>query len=273
MAVADFERTLDRVLELELAVPGRTMIHLHNWGEPSVHPDLDGIVAALNTRHLSIAISTNVSKATAFTVPTDGFAVVNFSMPGWSQASYDKIHGLRFDRVVANMEATVRNMRAMGCAGRFMLAFHVYQFNVLSEMDPAREWCERHDVEFFPYYAYINDYAQGKAFLKGTLEAGDREAISRNLFLHYVDDLVASQPRDWQCPQWDGQLTLNHRSEVMVCCVLPYSLREAVLGSVFTLTRDEILRGKRTSGECPDCVGCGMAYWAHNPLRIEPKPA
>jgi hypothetical protein len=149
-----------------------------------------------------------------------------------------------------------------------MLAFHVYQFNALAEIEPARAWCQRHDVDFLPYYAYVNDYAPGKAFLKGTLAPEAREAISRSLFLHYVEDLVASQPEGWQCPQWQGQLTLNHKSEVLVCCVLPYGLAATVIGSVFTLTREQILAGKTTSRECHDCLGCGFAYWAHNPLRI-----
>ena len=37
------------------------------------------------------------------------------------------------------------------------------------------------------------------------------------------------------------------------------------VGSIFDLGRDEILKGKTTSKECDDCIGCGNAYWGHHP--------
>jgi MoaA/NifB/PqqE/SkfB family radical SAM enzyme len=244
------------------------VVSLHNWGEPILHPDLNGIVSALNARGLRIAISTNASKKTSFTVPTHGFDVVTFSVPGWSQASYDKVHQLRFDRVVANMEGTMQNMRAMGYKGDFTLAYHVYQFNVLDELEEARAWCSRNGVVFHPYFAYINDYLPAKAYIKGELALEALAEMSKTLFLHYVDDLVAQEPDNWKCPQWTGQLTLNHRSQVLLCCVLPYDHEAAVLGSVFELSRDQILSGKVSSRECGDCLGCGVAYWVHNPLDV-----
>jgi MoaA/NifB/PqqE/SkfB family radical SAM enzyme len=268
MPVTIFAQTLDRLLELDLARPVETVVHLHNWGEPILHPDLNGIVAELNARNLRVAMSTNVSKATNFTVSTAGFAVVNFSMPGWSQASYDKIHGLNFERVVSNMEITLTNMRDRGFAGPYMLAFHVYQFNWSDELTAARNWCTANGVEFMPYYAYINDYEPAKRFLKSKMESTELSQLSRSLFFHYIDGLLASQPKDWKCPQWTGSLTLNHKAEVLLCCVVPLDHHAAALGSIFDMSREEILRAKVLSAECDDCMGCGLAYWAHNPLRL-----
>ena len=63
ITVPDFARTLDRLMDLGLAVPGVSSVCLYNWGEPVLHPDLNGIVAELNTRKLPIVIATNASKA------------------------------------------------------------------------------------------------------------------------------------------------------------------------------------------------------------------
>jgi MoaA/NifB/PqqE/SkfB family radical SAM enzyme len=264
LSVTDFARTLDRLIDVELAVPDFTSIGLHNWGEPILHPDLNGIVNEINSRRLFANMSTNASKATRFTVPTDRFTIVNFSVPGWSQKSYDRIHGLRFDRIVRNMEETIKNMRETGYANSFVLAFHVYQFNYKDELVAARTWCEERGVTFRPYYALINDYEKEKAFVTGTMTAKELANVSRSLFLHYVDDLLAAQPTDWECPQWKGQLTLNHKSEVLLCCALPASHHEAVIGSVFELSRGEILEGKKSAKECDECMGNGNAYWGHN---------
>jgi hypothetical protein len=103
-----------------------------------------------------------------------------------------------------------------------------------------------------------------KAFLTGTMNAKDREKISNSLFLHYLDDLMSSQPADWVCPQWKGQLTLNHKCEVLVCCELPLNHPDVVIGSVFDLSREEILAGKVGAKECGNCLSSGANYWAHN---------
>ena len=123
-------------------------------------------------------------------------------------------------------------------------------------------------MEFNPYLAYINDYPQMKAF-QGLVPREARDEISRTLFLYYLDDALTSRPADWECPQWKHLLTLNYKSEVVVCCVLPYSNEASIIGSVFDLTREEILTGKTTSKECEDCLAYGAAYWAHYyPLKV-----
>lgn len=254
---------------------GRSVVRLFNWGEPILHPDLNGIVSELNQRDLRVGISTNASKKTNFHVSTAGFEQFTFSVPGWSQASYDKIHGLKFDRVVSNMKSTIRNMRATGYRGRFELAFHVYQFNAFLELEAARAWAARNKVEFHPYYAYINDYTQMKAYRKDALAPEVLGDVSRKLFLHYIDDLIASQPESWECPQWKGNLNLNHKAEILLCCVLPETHEASILGSIHDLSKDEILGRKRTSKECGECLGCGVSYWAHNftPVTPDPEPA
>jgi MoaA/NifB/PqqE/SkfB family radical SAM enzyme len=269
ISVRDFARTLERLMALGFAVPGVSSVGLYNWGEPVLHPDLNGIVAELNARKLAITIATNASRAMRFAVPTDGFAYVYFSVPGWSQASYDKIHGLKFDRVVANMEESIRNLRENGYTKPIYLSYHTYQFNYTDELSAARAWCAAHGVHLRPYYAYIADYEQAKSFLQGKMTAADFQHISRSLFLHYVDELVARQPKDWECPQWRGVLTLSSKSEVLLCGSLPVGHSAAVLGSVFELSREQILSDKVSSKECDECLGCGVAYWGHNVALID----
>jgi MoaA/NifB/PqqE/SkfB family radical SAM enzyme len=245
------------------------MVGLYSWGEPILHPDLNGIAQAIARRGLFAGLSTNASKKTSFTDSTAHFRQMIFSMPGWSQASYDKVHGLKFDRIVSNMEASIANMRHRGYDGRISLSFHTYQFNIVEELPLARDWCIKNGVVFEAYAAYINDYEPNIEYRKGTLSREKLDEISKQLFLHYVDDLVASQPKDWVCPQWDKILTLNHRSEVLLCCVLPEGNDSYSLGSIFDLSKQQILFSKTTDKECTTCLETGVAYWAHNPMMFE----
>jgi hypothetical protein len=83
---------------------------------------------------------------------------------------------------------------------------------------------------------------------------------------------VKSRPADCCCPQWDRFLTLNHKCEVMLCCVVPETHEAYSLGSIFDLSALDVLGRKTSSKECDDCIDCGVAYWVHNPVMLE-KPA
>lgn len=74
------------------------------------------------------------------------------------------------------------------------------------------------------------------SYVKGEMPKEKLAELSKKLFLHYVDDLIAKKPARWDCPQWDGQITLNHQSQVLLCCGLPDNHEAAVLGSVFELS-------------------------------------
>jgi MoaA/NifB/PqqE/SkfB family radical SAM enzyme len=273
--VPKFAKALDRLFELGLMDASST-VSLYNWGEPILHPDLNGIVQALNDRSLRVGFSTNGSKKSNFRVSTKNLTEVYFSIPGFSQASYDKVHGLKFERVLQNIEATLGNLRETGYQCTPTLRFHVYRFNVGDEFKRAEEWAASHQMQFQSYYAYFADYQLGRQHLEGAslavpasvLAPDAVQGLSQQLFLDYVDDLVRSQPRDWACPQWKQMLTLNHRAEVLLCCVLPNGHSAQVLGSVFDLSREQILAGKKTSAECDDCMSCGVAYWVHNPRFV-----
>src|SRR4051812_25736384 len=83
--VAEFARALDRLFELQLIDTSST-IFLYNWGEPLLHPNLNGILQSLNDRSLRIGFSTNASKQPNLRVSTTNVTEFVFSMPGFSQA-------------------------------------------------------------------------------------------------------------------------------------------------------------------------------------------
>ncbi len=261
ISVADFAKTIDRLVELELIAPGKSVINPYNWGEPIIHPDLDGIVSVLNDRNFAIGFSTNASKRTSFTVSTKNIVDFCFSMPGFSQASYDKIHGFKFPRILRNIEDSIENVRANGYPGVFRIAFHVYQFNAHAELEAARAWCVERGIGFIPFYAYINDYEIMKAYLQGTLDSKSKDDISKKIFLHYHESVIAERTPGFVCNQWDDVLTLDHRSNVLLCCSMPEGHDSYTIGSVFDHSRERIIEWKKTNKECDECIGCGVAQW------------
>ena len=269
ISVADFERSIDRLMDLGLIEPGVTCINPYSWGEPLLHPDLDGIVSVLTARNFGIGFSTNGSKKTTFTVPTGNIVDFCFSMPGFSQKSYDLIHGFKFEKILENIVETMDNVRNQGFRGIFGLVMHVYQFNALDEMAAARQWAKDHGMRFIPLYAYINDYDVLKSYLKGDLDEKSREDISKKLFLHYHDALIEEKGKDYVCPQWDDVLTLDHNCNLLLCCSIPEGHEAYTVGNLFDLTREQIIDWKKTNKECDDCISCGAAQWGQNTVVLD----
>ena len=74
------------------------------------------------------------------------------SMPGFSQASQDRIHGFSFERVKSN----ILRLREMFHNIPFDMSYHIYQFN-LDEIEAARQFCIQNGIRFAPNYAVLFD--------------------------------------------------------------------------------------------------------------------
>ena len=260
---ARFEGALDRLLAQGLIGP-KTVTHLYNWGEPFLHPDLPGILRILARRNLRFIISTNASRPMSFERESLPFLKHIFiSAPGFSQASYDRIHGFQFGTVLENIEGLLASLRVSAFTGKREMLYHIYQFN-LDEIALARRFCQDKHILFSPYAAYLNDYNQALSYLNGKMDYALLRRVSQELLLFYLDDLLAAQPSDYVCQQF-SQLTLDENCQVLTCCVAPKNHPDYALGSVFDLSAEDIRTRKVSQGICKECLCAGVAWWTHNP--------
>lgn len=269
LKAADFEKGIDRLLSLGL-IDTSTCVELFISGEPALNPDLGKIAGALARRKIHYSISTNASRA--IELPPEHvkyLKVLTFSMSGFSQESYDRIHGLRFKNVIANITKTLDNLfgKELWLYRRFMhsvnCSFHVYQFNI-QEMAEAARFCGRNGIAFQPCEAFFNGVPDTIAYLRKELPAGRLYQASRDLLVYYLDKLLKEQPPDYQCPQWN-MLSVDEKSNILVCCGgFPRNYPGTIVGSMFDLTADEILDKKRHMPVCGPCTGSGAAFWQHH---------
>jgi len=269
LKAADFERGIDRLLSLGL-IDTSTCVELFISGEPTLNPDLGKIAGALAERKIHYSISTNGSRAIELPPEHVKFLkVLTFSMSGFSQVSYDRIHGLRFEKVLSNIVKTLDNLfgKESWLYRRFMhsvnCSFHVYQFNV-QEMEEAARFCEGNGIAFQPCEAFFNGVPDTIAYLRKELSPARLHQASRDLLVYYLDNLLKEQPSDYQCPQWN-MLSVDEKSNIVVCCGgFPRNYPGTVVGSMFDLTADEINEKKRRMPVCGPCMGSGAAYWQHH---------
>ncbi|HJB57404.1 MAG TPA: hypothetical protein H9714_07625 [Candidatus Flavonifractor intestinipullorum] len=191
MDVPTFGRLADHMLECGIMEP-HALFHLYNWYEPTLNPHLAGILNDMRERELRVDLSTNAGRCMDFTGLGDCGHVESllFSMPGFSQASYDRIHGFRLETVLENIRTTMAEFRRRGFHGDAYINFHLYQFN-LGEIYDAKAFADSVGLRFHSIFAYFNGSGEFEPYLRGTLSAEAMKDATREIFFGHLYELEA----------------------------------------------------------------------------------
>lgn len=177
-----------------------------------------------------------------------------FSLSGFSQETYGKIHGLNLKTVLSNIRKMAETFSEMGMLDKVEVNYHVYQFNV-GEIGLCAEFCKELGIRFVPRYAYLADWDLCNGYLTNQLEKEDLKEISKDLFCHYYDRLLEEAPKAYVCPQ-EERIFINSRGSVMPCACAT----EDVLGNLFEMSYNEIVEKKAGYYRCKECLESGQAY-------------
>ncbi len=259
-----FQKTLETIKKHDL-LSQRGIIGLYNWGEPFLHPQLSDLLCIINDFGFPYAFSTNASR-----VPSIDRNFVNtldhilFSMPGFSQQSYDRIHGFNFPTILKNIERIVKECRFFGFRGHFQISYHLYQFN-LEELRECEEFCNKWNITLNPYYAILNNWGHMLAWLDNTLPYDLLKRISQDLFLFEIERNLEEAPAQYACPQ-NQFLVLDEESNVLLCCQVPKQA-DFFAGNLLRDDVQLIWEKRRSNPVCSKCVDSGLAYYYNNALR------
>jgi MoaA/NifB/PqqE/SkfB family radical SAM enzyme len=258
-----FDKTLRVIKENQLLGEGG-FIGLYNWGEPFLHPRLGELLRIINDYGLGYSFSTNASKIPSIDRNfVSGLRLIDFSLPGFSQAAYDRIHGFDFKIIIANIKEIVRQCRYHGYRGRFYLSFHVYQFN-LEEMRACESFANRLGIIFAPYFAILNNWYHINAYLDNRLDDGLLKKVSQDLFLFDLDKKIATSPQNYRCPQYEI-LAIDETSRVQLCCQVPKD-DGFYCGDLLSNSLSQIVENRLKSSVCRDCLARGLAFYFNTSL-------
>lgn len=85
---------------------GITEIRLYSTAEPTLHPQFDEIVARLKREGFTVCVSTNAATLKQHVEALASVDVLQYSIEGWDEASYEKFrYPLKFERVRRNIAA------------------------------------------------------------------------------------------------------------------------------------------------------------------------
>jgi len=269
----EFKKSIEYMLANHF-INTNTIIGLFSYGEPFLHPKFKEIIYYLSSLNLNIALSTNASKPIYFESSNalKYLKHLTFSMSGFSQESYDKIHGFNFNKIKENIISIIENFRQCGFTGSAFIAYHIYQFNI-TEIQAAMEFAKKYDIKFNGYCAYFNGKDMFEKYLKNELEYSDLKSASTDLLLGSIEyrltEFNQMDKNNYNCAQFDI-LTIDENCNVLTCCVYSDVFPNAVYKKIYNVNNvDEINAWRKKSKECKECIDIGLAHAVNHAVLYE----
>lgn len=270
-----FKKIYDYMLKIRLIHPFNEIL-LYNWGEPFLNPDYFKIIEFLNEKNQVYSLSTNASvlKLANEKINSNIYSTcktVVFSMPGFSQNSYDKIHGFSIEKIKENIQLLITNMREKGFNGDGILSYHVYQFSK-KELEEAKEFSIKLDLKFIPIYSYFAGWSLMEKYLTNALSSTQLKEAKQDLFLFHVEELIKSRPDKYNCVL-ENMLSINCLGNIELCCHCDDKVGDYTWGSLFEVKNvndwQKLRMKMMSSNTCKECRLLGIDYWIGNNPEYE----
>lgn len=268
MCIKDFKEIYEHLKKINL-LHSFNEILLYSWGEPFLNPDYEEIIKYLYHNKQTFSLSTNASVPKYFNDNKDYYKyckTVVLSMPGFSQSSYNKIHGFNFEIIKENIRNLLNNMRLHGFEGEAYISYHVYRFNEL-ELKEAEKFAEELGIGIRPIKAYFATYELAEKYLEKSLPKEILIEVDNELFLEHVEDLISERPEKYNCVV-ENMVSIHWDGKIELCCCCDDSVESFFWDSILDINSLEEWRLYRKkmieSKTCSKCRNLGIDYWFFN---------
>lgn len=278
MPVELFNSIMEYLFRLSLLDRNQhNIVSLFSWGEPLLHPDINEILRSLKKLDTHACLSSNfvnVPQIEKELFPV--FKNVIFSLSGFSQHSYEKIHGARFRDVLNNFDGFYDAVRRHSPTTRIMVSWHRYRFNE-SEFWTAYKYFDRPQVCFRPETAFLDDVIEMLCLLSGGISAipePRRRKIEEHVFIEHVLHKIGihkEKSKTHKCAKWN-ELSIDEKGQLLLCTGIGNNDTDHVLGNVLDMSVEQIWESKLSDSLCKKCVATGLSRFLDLPPFNQKSP-
>ena len=237
-------------------------IHLYNWGEPFLHPQLPRMIKIAKSFGAKCFLSANLNIAPNLEEALNANPYcIRVSVSGFSQQVYGRNHaGGNIETVkdnLAGLSAAIRKRRLQTQVHIFYLRF---KYNLYEEND-MRNFARKLGFGFHPVWALLTPAEKVLSFAapdssESPLLASDRQVID-SLVLPLAKALEVCRNYPKTCPLREEQIVLDVLGNVLLCCAV-YDSSRFTIGSFLRISPDELQVKKAKHPFCTQCLKHGI---------------
>jgi len=239
-----------------------SQIHLYNWGESFLHPELPEMVKISQSLGARCFLSSNlnISHNLEEVLAADPYCL-RVTVSGFTQPVYGRNHvGGNIDLVkdnLARLSSVIRNRKLHTQIHVYYLRF---KYN-LHEEKAMQVYARKLGFGFHPVWALLIPVEKALAFAdpnagEPALSESDRQVIN-DLALPLEQTLQACRNYNIPCPLRNGQIVLDALGNVLLCCSVYDSSRFTI--APFLSSRPKDIWGlKEKHPFCSKCMQHGI---------------
>lgn len=223
------------------------IIHLYNWAEPTLHPDLPLIIHIAVNRGLKVILSTNLNHRADFTAIMDAHPnTIRVSVSGFTQPIHSMTH------TCGDIEIVKKHMVMLSDIKQYYkikleVVYHCYKNNLGSEYRQMRDYCRAIGFIFVPVIACMMPIEKMLCY---QFNEQDQELV--NLLLVHPSKYSSICRRNKVCDLFNNRLAINWDGSVGLCCA-SYDWNHNVASNFLAFSPDQIKKSKSQATLCSLC--------------------
>jgi organic radical activating enzyme len=266
--------TLKYLIDAHL-ISNNTCVHLYNWGEPFLNPNLEEILYIICKFNLTFSLSTNGSIIFRPKIKNI-FANAQFiivTMPGFSEYSYIKSSGLDFsDTKNKIIDQSVIFFEYGLMKDKFFIHSHLTKYNI-GEMWHINNFSKKINARLHIGLAIMYSLDFAIPYYSNTINYSIRNIIDSELYIPKLDLIKKIRPNNFKCSS-SQCISLSCNAKVGLGCCARLSKdfyeKEYAITDIHTIDLINLYYLHKNNQTCNECKKIGYDFMITNPNAFIP---
>ena len=252
----DFGLFKDVLRKIKLDGPSlNPQVHLYNWGEPLLHPEVAKFVEYTLGQGLYCGLSANLNyDRTLRDVIKAGPDFFRVSLSGYYQQNYGRTHRRgNIERVKANMRKVREYMDEFDKNVYVQVNYHVYRHNAGADLEKMIEFCNELKFHIGPVWAFYLPLEKNLDIVNGKIKPEDQKLLDLYVIPPKKAMELAMPHRHKICPVRERAMVINFDGSVPLCCNT-FDQAHNIAKSFLELEHEELQQRKHDNPLCGPCM-------------------